>query len=372
LYDWISYSISMDKIPFHTVNEHDRALMMKLYHEVNERINTLPKSRLLNLKIKIFVLPIIYVSLYLWALMQREKVGLFYFFYALMGSMVVIIFINLIHEACHGNLFKSRKLNSTVYYLFDFLGANSFIWKQRHLLLHHRYPNTNGWDADIEQKGLVSIYSDDSKRKYHRFQHVYIFLLYPLFMINWLFVRDFRDFFSDKRIVHKVISIPIIEYVKLIFFKLSYLFMLVGIPWLYAGFSFIQSLLGLVILTMTGSLLSLLVLLTSHINVTNHFPVPGTSGEISFSWFRHQFNTTNDLENTNWFIRNVMGNFNYHLAHHLFPKISSVYAPEITLVVKEFARINQLPYRVFPLSVALKKHYQLIRTRALQFDDIEL
>jgi linoleoyl-CoA desaturase len=362
----------MNIIPNHTLNEKDRVLMMKLYHEVNDRINSLPKSRLISLKIKIFVLPLIYLAFYLLALLQNKNPGLFYVFYALMGLMVVIIFVNLIHEACHGNLFKSRKLNSAVYYLFDFLGANSFIWKQRHLLLHHRFPNTDGWDADIEQKGLVSIYSGESKQNYHRFQHFYIFLLYLLFLINWLFVRDFRDFFSDRRIIQKVISIPIIEFFKLFLFKLLYLFMLVGIPWLFAGFSLIQSLLGLLILTVTGSLFALIVLLTPHINVTNQFPVVQPSGEIQFSWFYHQFITTNDIENTNWVIRNLMGNFNYHLAHHLFPQISSVYAPEVTLIVKEFARINQLPYRSFPLSVALKKHYELIRTKALQIDDIEL
>lgn len=364
--------MTMDKIPFHIVNEHDSALMMKLYDEVNEKINSLPESRLLKLKIKIVILPVIYLSLYLSALMQREKVELFYFFYALMGLMVVVIFINIIHEACHGNLFKSPRLNSIVYYLFDFLGANSYIWQQRHLLLHHRFPNTNGWDADIEQRGLVSISSNNKVSYYHRFQHIYVFLLYPLFMLNWLFVRDFRDFFSDRRIIRKVIHIPYVEFIKLFFFKFLFLFMLVGIPWLVIGFTLLQSLFGLVILTMSGSLLALLVLLTSHINVTNHFPEPEPSGEIPFSWFRHQFVTTNDIENSNWFIRNVMGNFNFHLAHHLFPRISSVYAPEVTMVVREFALANQLPYRSFPLSVALKKHYELIRTKALQIDDIEL
>ncbi len=354
------------------VNEQDRALMMKLYHEVNEKINSLPESRLLYLKIKIFILPVIYLSLYLSALMQRENVVLFYFLYALMGLMVVVIFINIIHEACHGNLFKSPGLNSIVYYLFDFLGANSYVWRQRHLLLHHRFPNTSGWDADIEQRGLVSISSNDETSYYHRFQHIYVFLIYPLFLINWLFVRDFRDFFSDKRIIRKVIHIPFVEFIKLFFFKLLFLFMLVGIPWLVIGFTLLQSLFGMVIFTISGSLLALLVLLTSHINATNYFPVPEPSGEIPFSWFRHQFITTNDIENSNWFTRNVMGNFNFHLAHHLFPRISSVYAPEVTKVVKEFALINQIPYRSFPLSVALKKHYELIRSKALQIDDIEL
>jgi linoleoyl-CoA desaturase len=363
---------AMQTIPFHKIEKLDTALMMNLYNEVNKKIKSLPESRLLILKIKVFILPLIYLAMYLLAIIQRDRVELFYLFYALMGLMVVLMFINLIHEACHGNIFKSRKLNSLVYYMFDFLGANSYIWQQRHLLLHHRFPNTNGWDADIEQKGPVSICSGESIGKYHRFQHIYVFFFYPFFMLNWLFVRDFRDFFSKKRVIRKIIKIPVSEYIKLIFFKSFFLYMIVGVPFFVAGFSLLQSIFGILIMTITGSILALFVLLTSHINVTNHFPVPEPSGEIPFSWFRHQFLTTNDIDNTNWFICNIMGNFNYHLAHHLFPRISSVYAPEVTSVLKEFALVHNLPYRSLPLSVALKKHYQLIRDNAHPIDEIEL
>jgi len=362
----------MESMPFHKVDEGERALMIKLFHEVSERVKTLPESRLLNLKLKVFIFPLIYIALYLCALMQRERWWAFYLFYALMGLMVVVIFVNLIHEACHGNIFKIRKFNAWAYRMFDFLGANSYMWKQRHMVLHHRFPNTNGWDADIEQRGMVSIFSGEPVKVYHRFQHIYVFLLYPLFMINWLFIRDFRDFFSKSRVIRKAITIPFSEYIRLFIFKSLYLFMMVGIPWLIVGFSLFQSLIGLMILTVSGSLFALIVLMSPHINVTNHFPVPEPSGEIPLSWFRHQLLTTNDIENSNWFIRNFLGNFNFHLAHHLFSRISSVYAPEVTEVVKAFALANYLPYRSFPLSVALKKHYRLIRINAFRINNIEL
>ena len=31
------------------------------------------------------------------------------------------------------------------------MGANSYIWKIRHIRLHHNYPNVMGWDSDFEQ-----------------------------------------------------------------------------------------------------------------------------------------------------------------------------------------------------------------------------
>src|SRR5690606_10473356 len=95
-------------------------------------------------------------------------------------------------------------------------------------------------------------------------------------------------------------------------------------------------------------------------------------GIIPLTWLRHQFVSVNDISNTNWFIRNVMGNFNHHLAHHILPRFSSVYAPEITEAVKAFALEHHFPYRSYTLSDSFRKHSQLIRNnaeRAARLDD---
>lgn len=362
----------MDAIPTHKIDKAESALMLKLYDEVNTRIKSLPQSRLDDLKIKIVVFPLIYVALYFLALRQREQVWAFYLCYGGMGLMTVVIFINLIHEACHGNIFKNKKYNEWVYYLFDFIGANSYIWKKRHLLLHHRFPNTIGWDCDIEQSGPVTIFPDKKIRSYQRYQHLYVFFLYPFFMLNWLLIRDFRDIFSKKRTIQKIVEVPAVEKVKLVILKFLYLVMMVGVPWLGAGFSIGQSLAGVLFLTVCGSLLALFVLLTAHVNLTNYFPIPEPSGQIPLSWFRHQLVTVNDIDLSNWFVRHILGNFNYHLAHHIFPTVSNVYAPEVTAVVKDFAARNDLPYRSFPIGTAMKMHYELIRHIALRLDDFEM
>jgi linoleoyl-CoA desaturase len=304
--------------------------------------------------------------------MQKQHVWAFYLCYAAMGLMTVVIFINLIHEACHGNIFRNKKYNDWVFYLFELIGANSYIWKKRHLLLHHRFPNTIGWDCDIEQSGPITIFPAQKIKSYQKYQHRYIFFLYPLFMLNWLLLRDFKDIFSRKRTIQRVVEVPAIEKVKLVVFKFLYLTMMVGIPWLVVGFTLWQSLAGLLVLTICGSLLALFVLLTAHVNLTNYFPVPEPSGQIPLSWFRHQLMTVNDIEMNNWFIRHVLGNFNYHLAHHIFPTVSNVYAPEVTAVIKDFAVRHDLPYRSFTIGKAMKMHYQLIRHIALRLDDFEM
>ena len=362
----------MQKAPVHSIVENDQKLLKELLKQVNDRIKQLPESRLTAVKIKIFLLPALYLALYAIAFIWSAHPAVFYSMYILMGILLVIIFLNVIHEAAHGSIFKNQKYNSAVYGIFDFLGANSFMWKKRHILFHHRYPDVNGWDTDIEQSDLVTVFPNEPVKRHQRFQHIYVFLLYPFYMINWLLFRDFRDFFSKERVVHKLVDIPKIEYVKLFLFKSFYLFMMIIAPWWLGNASFRQALAGFIILSVVGSLMAMFVLLTPHANTEVDFPETDENGNLQMSWLRHQMSTTNDIESCNWVIRNVLANFTFHLSHHLFPGISSVYAPEVTEVIRKFSEEHHLPYRSLPLKVSFKKHYELLRSNALSYEDLEM
>lgn len=363
----------MDNVrPKHINIKEDTNLLKELSLEVNASLKLLPKARLKILKIKLLVFPALYFAFYIAALIFSYKPALYYFLFFLMGLMVVIIFINLIHELCHGNIFTNPAHNARAYLLFDILGANSFIWQQRHLNLHHRFPNTHSWDSDVEQKGPVLLFPGEKRKKHHRYQHIYVPLLYPFFILNWLLIRDFKDFFSKKSIVRKVMQIPLAEFIKLFFFKLLYLSMLVILPWLVFGISLLQAVAGLLILTISASIFAMTILLPPHANTANSFFRVDDSLEIEESWFKHQIMATNDVSTTNWWTRNLMGNFNYHLAHHLFPQVSHVYAPELTHVVKLFLERHQLPYQTFPLFRALRMHFDLVKRNAFNIKDIDM
>ena len=318
----------MQKIPVHPIIENDRRLLMELYKKVNECVGKLPGSRMTHIKIKIFLLPAVYLGFYTAAIYWSGQLALFYSMYILLGLTMVLIFLNIIHEAAHGNIFKKVKYNTAIYHIFDFMGANSFMWRKRHLLFHHRYPNIYGWDTDVEQIDLVTVFPHQPLKKHQRYQHIYVFFLYPIYILNWLLIRDFRDFFSKKRVVRKQVEIPRMEYVKLIFFKVFYLFMMIIVPWKFGNVTLAEALAGFVIMTIVGSIMAMFVLLTAHVNIDTYFPQLDENGNLPLTWLRHQMLTTNDINGNNWFIRNVLGNFNFHLSHHLFPGISCAYAPE--------------------------------------------
>src|SRR6266536_2729119 len=64
--------------------------------------------------------------------------------------------------------------------------------------------------------------------------------LYPLFIFNWLLIRDFKDFFNKKKLVWKVTAIPAVEYVKLFIFKGVFIFYTLILPMLVFHIIFLQ------------------------------------------------------------------------------------------------------------------------------------
>lgn len=317
-----------------------------------------------SVRLKIILFPTMYFLFFAFALSHREDFLSYALAYSGMGLTGIFIFLNLFHEATHGLLFTSKTLNRLFLYFFDLLGPNSYIWINRHNRLHHNYPNLHGWDSDIEQSGPVRLVHHQPRKGSHHWQHYYVFLLYPLYIFNWIFIRDFRDYFQSGRIVGKLHSIPKAEYLKLFLFKILFIGYTFLLP-ISLGVPVLQAVLSVMLFTVSGSILALLVLLTPHANAGNEFPELGEDGQINSSWFRHQLNTTNDVYFNNWFARNIMGNFHCHVAHHLFPNISYVYAQDITDLVASYAREHALPYKRYSIWESLALHYKLIRQNAV-------
>lgn len=346
-------------------NSNDNFHYRKLRERIKNILKELPEKRKLNKVYIALALPIVYLVIYLLAISNINQTVLYYSLFALLGIISVLIFINIIHEAVHNNVFKKKWANNIYLIVFDLIGGNSFIWKKRHMLLHHNYQNIAGWDSDIEQSGLIKIFPHEESSVINRNQHWLIFLFYPLYLFNWILIRDFKDFFLKNRLIKKVCKIPVLEYIKLFFFKFTFIFYMVIIP-VIIGVNLNVAIVALCIMLISGGSFALLILLTPHINVKNQFPLPNADGELNVSWFEHQFVTTNDISLNNWVTRNIMGNFNFHLSHHLFPRISSVYAPEVTEAIREYANENGFGYRSYKLKQALRYHYKLIKANALE------
>ena len=339
-------------------------LFLQLKQEVNETVRNLAPHKQLQITVKAILFPLAYLGTYLLALQYGHNITALYACYFALGLLLVLNFLNLIHEAVHGTLFRNKRLNNWYVHFFDLMGANSFIWKIRHTRFHHNYPNVMGWDTDFEQSPIARVFPHGPFSAMHKYQHIYLPLIYPLYLLNWLLVRDFKDFFSKKQIIWKTVTIPPVEYLKLFMFKVIFFGYTIILPKFLLGISWGQAIGAFLIMVFTASVISLLVLLSPHASTESEFPVPAEDGTMPTPWFIHQLSCTNDVKEDNWFIRFFMGCFNYHIAHHLFPSVNHVYYPEITQIIQKFAKRNNLPYRQFPLVTSLKNHYLLLKNNA--------
>jgi linoleoyl-CoA desaturase len=347
------------------IKNSDAELYQQLRKEVNSTVNKLESKRRIDIITKAILFPASYILFYVAALIWANNSIAYYACFFMMGFLLVLNFLNLIHEAVHNTLFANKRINNWYIHFFDLMGANSYIWKIRHIRLHHNYPNVMGWDSDFEQSSLARVFPHAPFSKMHKYQHIYLPLFYPLYLANWLLLRDFKDFFNKEKLVWKVVDkIPFIEYVKLFLFKAAFLVYTIVLPVIIMHITWAQAITGFLIMLFTASIVSLLVLLSPHASTESEFPMPDENGHMPTGWFRHQLSCTNDVKEDNWFIRFFMGCFNYHIAHHLFPSVNHVYYPEVTQVIQKFAAKNDLPYRQFSLITSLRNHYKLLRTNA--------
>lgn len=352
-------------------NGKDAAVFQAIKQRVHATVRELEPRRKALITFKALSFPLLYIGAYTVALVFGNRPYILPLAYSLMGVTLVIIFLNLIHEAVHGTLFRQKWINGLYVHFFDVMGANSYVWKVRHTRLHHNYPNIMGWDSDIEQSDMARVFPHGRFQSVHRYQHLYLPLLYPLFLLNWLLIRDFKDYFNKNKVVWKIVDIPRKEYIKLFLFKAVFLFYTIGLPMMVLHISLLKAAGAFVIMMLTGSLLALLVLISPHANTENGFPLPDEDNRMASSWFLHQLQSTNDVVQDNWFTRFFMGNFNYHIAHHLFPHVHHVYYPEVTKIIAEEARRHSLPYRSYPLVTTLVNHYRLLKQNRMPEDIFE-
>lgn len=356
-----------EKKPYYTKDNDE--LFHQLREEAKQIVGALAPERQNEIIFKAFFFPALYFIAWIVALFYGTHPWLLFGAYFFMGIAIVLNYLNVIHDCVHDTIFKSRRFNQLYVYLFDLMGASSFIWKMRHIRYHHNYPNVSGWDTDIDQSALVRVTPYAKFSVLHKYQHIYLPFIYPLFLFNWLLIRDFSDMFNKERTVQKLMGrIPTGEYIKLFFFKSLFIFTLVILPKFKLGISWGLILAAFTVMIFTASIFALIVLLPPHANTASEFPLPNGQRQLPYSWFMHMLKTTNDVNGDNWFTRFILGNFNYHIVHHLFPNIHHAFYPEITRALQQLAAQHQLPYRCYSITTALKKHYLLLKQNRSEFD----
>lgn len=283
--------------------------------------------------------------------------------FSILGPLFVTLLLNVSHDAIHGIAHINNKLNSYLRYQMDLFGANSFLWKSRHKAGHHSFPNIVDKDPDLKQTLIVKIFPSSKTMNFHKYQHIYVPILYSVYTINWVFIRDFKDLF-DKITIRKISSIEIF---KFIFFKILYVYIFFIIPIQFSFLTIYQVFLGNLIMHVISSYFLSIALIPSHVSEDSEFPLPDKNGLMPHSWSHHQVITTSDFATKNRLTTLLVGGFNHHISHHLFPLISHVHYSSIHEIIKETILEFNLPYKhTQSLFKAYKSHYNLLKKNGKQ------
>lgn len=263
----------------------------------------------------------------------------------IMGIGMAGIGMGVMHDAAHGSFSKWPWLNKVFSGTMYFIGGNTFNWKIQHNLLHHTYTNIEGFDEDIDPKGMLRLSPQTPLKKIHRFQYIYAFFLYCLMTISRIF-NEFRQLnkYNKSGITRQQGSTPRKEMMYLILTKLVYLGVIFSLPLVFTAFSWWIIILGFLTMHFVSGIFMSTVFQMAHIVEEVKQPVPTPEGCIQNEWTIHELETTANFSKKSHFFAWMIGGLNFQIEHHLFPYISHIHYRAIAPIVKSTAIEFGLPY----------------------------
>jgi linoleoyl-CoA desaturase len=277
-----------------------------------------------------------------------------------LGMITSFIGFNVMHDGAHHSFNKNKFINEAAGYSLNFLGANVFLWKTKHNVIHHTYTNIPDVDYDIDA-GIFLLLNPNKKRYwFHRFQHIYFPFVYAFLYLYWVFYADYHKYFTKK--IHSVKILGFTTKEKVIFWlsKIFHLFVFVILPVYELGFN--QFILQFLIYTFTTGLVLSIVFQLAHIVEETEFILPDNQNTMPDEWMKHQLKTTANFAMNNKVLTFLLGGLNYQIEHHLFPTISHIHYPKISPIVQRVCNQFNVPYFAHPnLALAIQSHYTKLK-----------
>jgi linoleoyl-CoA desaturase len=266
--------------------------------------------------------------------------------WVMFGLNMAAIGFNVMHDACHGSFSTKNWVNEVLGLTNNFLGGNAFLWKLKHNIIHHTYTNVDGVDDDINNMPFMRQCTSQPWKPMHRFQSVYMFILYG-FTSLFMFFMDYVKYFSKKIHTTPLKKMDLKEHVIFWGGKFFFIAFYIVLPIILLGWK--GWLIGFVISQFTLGLTLAVVFQLAHVVEHAEFEAAGVDPvKIENEWAIHQIKTTANFAFSNKIITWFVGGLNYQIEHHLFPRISHIHYPAISEIVKATCERFELNYIYFP------------------------
>lgn len=316
-----------------------------------------------SLHLKTVTLVPIAITLYILLLTLNMPTLLGVLLSLVLGFIMAGIGFNIMHDACHGSYSTKKWVNELLGFSLNALGGNSFMWKQKHNIIHHTYTNVDGVDDDIAKSPFIRMCGTQKWVPMHRIQHIYSSFLYAISSLFWVLFQDFAKYFTKKVYTTPLAKMDRRDHIIFWASKILYLFFYVALPIILVGWQ--AWLIGFLCMHFSlGFTLSIVFQLAHVVEETEFEFAPQDSPKtIENEWAIHQLKTTANFASGNKLISWYVGGLNYQIEHHLFPRISHVHYPAISRIVKEKCEEHNIPYTSIPsMRQAIVSHFRFMKS----------
>ncbi len=342
---------------------HDSALLKLIYREVDARLIVDKTTFYATLWIKFVVYfslsALCYISLY-----TLTNVFAFWGCFIAYGLVSLLFAFNFSHDFSHNTVFRSERLNHLCFILiYALVGAHGEAWKLRHIHSHHYAPNVENYDSDLNISDWIRVIPGSPHHWYHRYQHIYAPFAYTTYSLFWVFIKDFVLLYApDEYGQRKGLRYHASFWAQ----KTFYLSFMVVLPLLFAQQPWYVVATGFLFMHLTQSLFLLFTFfMTHHVETTEY---PGTDGEgyINASWLMNQIKSSNDMHPFSKTANFILGGFNNHIAHHLFPHVHHIHYPKLNRILYDILQKNNITPNQTTYWGGVLSHLRLLKKMSVE------
>lgn len=248
------------------------------------------------------------------------------------------------HDANHEAYSERRWVNGVFGFMLDVLGASSYVWHWKHNVFHHTFTNVSGADDDIDVGPLARLAPAQARRPVHRWQSLYMWVLYGFLLSKWQLFDDARNVITGRISLHtfprpKGASLLRLLAGKAVFFTWSLAIPLLMHPWwVVASFWLATSFVAALVLSV--------VFQVAHCTGASAFRTPDQGKKLSVGWAVHQVESTANFAPRSRSLTWYLGGLNFQIEHHLFPKTSHLHYPRLSPIVQRLCEERGIRYHV--------------------------
>jgi linoleoyl-CoA desaturase len=305
--------------------------------------NNIERTGNARIVVKTVVLFSAAIALYTWLVFFTPATWLALSLCVVMGGLFAAIGFNVMHDGAHGAYSKYKWVNEIMGYSLNLLGGDVQLWKVKHNMIHHSFTNVEGLDEDIDIQPFLRTNLNQKRYGIHRFQHVYCAFLYSLTYLSWIYLDDFRKYFTGRIGATRFRKFRTHQHLIFWATKLFNIFLFIVLPISQVGL--VGTLAGYFTAAMSCGLLIAVVFQLAHVVEETTFSSAFLDNKnVEDEWAVHQIRSTANFATENKVVSWFTGGLNFQVEHHLFPRISHVYYPEISKMVEQTCREFGIPY----------------------------